>query len=120
MPQANGLPVIAVPPAVLPKAAREQLDVQPWEVGLSHLARVNHPTVAWWHGYRDRTADGFGSWCYVCDVRIATWSRRWPITEAARRAVHEHKNWHRLHMADPNASRPDGPAGVIGGNTDEQ
>lgn len=112
----TGLPVLAVAPAHLPRAAREQLDVQPWEIGLTNLARVHHRTVAWWHGYRDRTEDGFGSWCYVCESRIATWSRRWPITEAARRAVHAHKNWHRLQLTVPETSRPDGPVGVIGGS----
>jgi hypothetical protein len=102
------LPPLALPPAAPPKAAREQLDMQPWEAHLVALARLRHPTVAWWHGYRDRTAHGFGSWCYVCDRMVVTWSRRWPITETARRAVHEHKNWHRLH---PQTSQSDGPTG---------
>lgn len=88
------LPALALPPRQLPKAAREQIDIQAYEGGLTELARVQHPTIAWWHGYR-KIGDLFGSYCYVCDRFVVTWSRAWPIPKVAQETIHEHKNEHR-------------------------
>lgn len=88
------LPVLARPPSRQPKAAREQLSVQAWESGLHDLARVHHPSVVWWHGYR-QAEERFGSYCYVCEKFIVTWSRAWPIPMVAKEAINDHKLMHR-------------------------
>lgn len=88
------LPVLATPAAKQPKAAREQIDVQPFEFGLLDLARVHHATVAWWHGYR-QAEERFGSWCYVCESFTVTWDRKWPIPLRAKQLIDTHKYDHR-------------------------
>lgn len=88
------LPVLARPAVRQPRAARDQLDVQAWEGGLLDLARVNFPTVRWWHGYR-AARDLFGSYCYVCEKFTVTWAGRWGPPDAAKLAIHEHKSQHR-------------------------
>lgn len=88
------LPTLARPPQNQPKAAREQLTVQAWEGGLLAVAHTKFPTVKWWHGYR--MIEGFfGSYCYVCESFIVTWSRRWPIPKIAAEVIDEHKELHR-------------------------
>lgn len=95
MGRVSDAPTLAIPlattPARQPKAAREQGNVQGYEGGLLAVARVHHPTVAWWWGYRQKS-DGFGAWCYLCDDRIVKWSQRWPMTQAAREAIIHHRN----------------------------
>lgn len=88
------LPVLAAAARAGPKAARDQLDVQAFESGLLDLARITHPTVAWWHGYR-RAEERFGSYCYVCERFIVTWARSWPIPIIAKQAIDDHKYLHR-------------------------
>ncbi len=77
----------------LPKAAREQLEVLPWETALTDMARRRHPTIAWWNGYR-QTKEGKGTFCYVCDRMIVLWTRKFPITRTAAKAIDEHKFAH--------------------------
>lgn len=86
--------MLAAPPRGQPKAAREQLTVQPFETQLHEAARENHPTVAWWHGYR-KAEERFGSYCYVCERFIVTWARNWPIPQVAKQAIDDHKYIHR-------------------------
>lgn len=88
------LPELASPARAGPKAAREQLDVQAFESGLLDVARVHHPTVAWWHGYR-LAEERFGSYCYLCEKFIVTWARKWPIPHIAKHAIDDHKYLHR-------------------------
>lgn len=86
-------PELARPAGGLPKAATEQLDLQPWEHDLLALARVHHPAVAWWHGYR-RAEERFGSYCYVCESFIITWGGNAGPPKAAVAAIHDHKMSH--------------------------
>lgn len=88
------LPDLARPAAGQPKAAMDQLDVQPFESGLLELARVHHPTVSWWHGYR-RAQDRFGSYCYVCDEFIVTWAGNSGPPKTAVVTIDAHKMHHR-------------------------
>lgn len=90
----ESLPELARPPSKQPKAAREQLTVEVWEGGLLDLARVHYPTVKWWHGYR-QAKERFGSYCYLCERFIVTWSRAWPIPMVAKQAIDDHKFMHR-------------------------
>lgn len=96
------LPTLARPPQKQPKAAREQLDVQAWEGGLLAVAHTRFPTVKWWHGYRI-IGDRFGSYCYVCERFIITWSRAWPIPKIAKESIDEHKHHHRRGTLAPPA-----------------
>lgn len=88
------LPDLAALPATLPKAAIDQLSVQAFEGGLLTLARVGHPTVAWWHGYR-KIGDSYGSQCYVCDRVIAFWGGNSGPPMIARQIIDDHKINHR-------------------------
>lgn len=88
------LPDLARPSADLPKAALDQLDVQPFESGLLTVARVKHPTVSWWHGYR-RAETGFGSYCYVCEAFTVSWSGNSGPPKTAVVAIDAHKMHHR-------------------------
>lgn len=81
----------------LPKAAAEQHTIEKWEVKLHNRARLVHPGVFWWHGYR-KVGTKFGSYCYVCDLMIATWDRKYPITSKAKDAIHKHKWLHNKHL----------------------
>lgn len=87
------LPTLPAGPAKIPKARREQISVEPWETGLVTAARVEFPTVAWWHGYRS-IGSYFGSYCYVCSAYIVTFSRRYPIPLVAKAQIHAHKFEH--------------------------
>lgn len=89
----SNLPELARPAAGMPKAATEQVDIQPWEGGLLDLARVHHPTVLWWHGYR-QAEQGFGSYCYVCESFIANWGGNAGPSKKAVVAIDEHKYRH--------------------------
>lgn len=84
------LPELARPAVTGIKARDDQRDVQPFEDGLLALARVHHPTVKWWHGYR-RARERYGSYCYVCDDFIVTWDRFAGIPVAAVDAINFHK-----------------------------
>lgn len=97
------LPVLATPPVRQPKAAREQFDIQPYESGLLDLARVHHPSVTWWHGYR-KAEERYGSYCYVCERFVVTWDRFLPIPLVAQECIDNHKRSHR------NGNLPAGPA----------
>lgn len=99
----NSLPELVFPPAELPRAAADQLDVQPYESGLLDLARVHHPSVIWWHGYR-KSQDRYGSYCYVCEFLIVTWDRFGGVPEMARRAIDDHKRFHRDGKLSPYTS----------------
>lgn len=90
----NQLPALAWPPVNLPRAARDQLDVQAYEAGLLDLARVHHPTITWWHGYR-KAEERYGSYCYVCEQFIVTWDRFLPIPEEGQTQIDTHKREHR-------------------------
>lgn len=90
----NDLPDLARPPGTLPQAQREQRDIQPWEAGLVELARIHHPTVKWWQGYR-RASERFGSYCYLCEKFIVTWDRFAGIPQLAVDRIHSHKYDHR-------------------------
>lgn len=100
---ANKLPALAAPRVKQPKAAREQLDIQPYEGGLLELARVHHPSVTWWHGYR-KAEERFGSYCYICERFIVTWDRFLSIPQDAQQMIDNHKRSHR------NGNLPAGPA----------
>lgn len=94
MTSADELPPLAVAPLNLPRAAADQGDVQAFEYGLLAVARHNHPTVAWWHGYR-RAEERFGSYCYVCETFIVTWSGNSGPPMPARHEIDAHKMSHR-------------------------
>lgn len=90
----NELPHLATPTRPKPKAAADQVDVQAFEAGLFDLARVHHPSVTWWHGYR-RAEERYGSYCYVCESFIVTWGGNSGPPMAARGAIDDHKYLHR-------------------------
>lgn len=92
--RSGALPELARPTPPLPKAAREQVDVQPFEHGLVDLARVHHPGVHWWHGYR-AAEERFGSYCYVCEQFIVTWHSNRVPNKAAVTEIDAHKWQHR-------------------------
>lgn len=94
MTAAGEIPELVTDPATRPKAALDQVDVRPFEGGLLALARVHHPTVAWWHGYR-HADPGYGSFCYVCDDFIARWGGNSGPTMDARATIDIHKHLHR-------------------------
>lgn len=80
--------------AGLPRAANDQYDVQEFEDALLVKARLTHPSVTWWHGYR-RSDDDFGSYCYLCDRFIVTWGGNSGPPKVARASIDEHKHTHR-------------------------
>lgn len=86
--------VIAEGPTGGPLAMLDQIDIQPFEYGLHDLARVHHPGVHWWHGYR-RDDQGFGSYCYVCDRFLVRWGGNGSPPMFARHTISEHKFDHR-------------------------
>lgn len=90
----NKLPALATAVGRQPKSRLDQADVQPWEQGLVELARVHHPNVSWWHGYR-RAEERFGSYCYVCEKFVVTWGGNGSPPAAARDVISEHKWLHR-------------------------
>lgn len=90
----NRLPVLATAPARPPRARLDQADVQPFETGLVELARVHHPNVSWWHGYR-RAEERFGSYCYVCERFVVTWGGNGSPPAAAREEIDQHKWLHK-------------------------
>lgn len=98
----DGLPALTWPPVSLPRAAADQIDVQAYEAGLLDLARVHHPTVTWWHGYR-KAEERYGSYCYVCERFVVSWDRFLPIPDDARSIIDNHKVSHR------NGNLPGGP-----------
>lgn len=95
------LPELARPAANPPKAARDQLDIQAWESGLVDLARVHHPTVKWWHGYR-KAEERYGSYCYICERFIVTWD---PLSKIPQQAVDQIAMHKTDHFAGNNASK---------------
>lgn len=97
-----GLAGLRMPRARVPNAARWQADIAAGESELVALAQQGRERVAWWWGAR-AGRDGFGAWCYLCDRRIVTWSRRWPPTRTAIRAVMEHRTMHLQELRPPAA-----------------
>lgn len=87
-------PPLVVAPEFAPKSRADQFDVQAFEGGLLALARVHHPGVHWWHGYR-RVGERFGSYCYVCDTPIVLWGGNGSPPMEARTTINEHKYLHR-------------------------
>lgn len=87
------LPALPRPARRPPKARTEQLSIEEGEEDLLARARVNRPAVSWWHGYR-HIGPTYGSYCYVCDAAIATWSALGDIPEAAKKSIHTHKHYH--------------------------
>lgn len=85
---------IAVRSTTGPRAKLDQATVLPFEDGLLALARVGHPTVSWWHGYR-RADDKFGSYCYVCESFIVRWGSNSSPPMEARATIDAHKHLHR-------------------------
>lgn len=71
-----------------------QLVVDKEDAHILELARANHQLIAWWWGRR-QTSENHGAYCYVCDAVVASWDPRWPMTEAAKRKVQDHREYHR-------------------------
>lgn len=77
----------------MPWPARQQEEHGDEDLKLLELARENHPEVRWW--WNQRTEGRLhGAYCYICDLLIETWARRWPMTWRAKRAVEEHRRQH--------------------------
>jgi len=97
-------------------AQREQGHSNGHDAELLAVARSRNGRVRWWWGRRRWTqmdtnvyyvgdkGDYFtgltestrhhGAWCYICNLPIATWSSKYPMTEAARAAVQNHRTDH--------------------------
>jgi len=74
-------------------AQRQQGEVTLRDLLLADQARLRHPAVRWWWG--EKRTEGRGpAYCYLCDEYIATWDRRWPITDTARAAIADHRATH--------------------------
>lgn len=84
------LPDLVAPAGNRPKTALDQHDVQAWEEGLLALARVRHPTVSWWHGYR-RHGEAYADYCYICDAVIVEMTSNGNPSVLARLATDDHK-----------------------------
>lgn len=84
---------LATPAPGGPKSKTDQLDVQAWEAGLVAIARVAHPNVSWWHGYR-HVDGGWVSQCYVCDGPVAAWPGGTSPPMTARQDIAKHKHDH--------------------------
>jgi hypothetical protein len=71
---------------------------------LTLRARAGHGRRVHWWGRRTR--DGrTGAWCYLCAEFICTWSGGYPITEAARAAIRQHRTMHiQLSLHDSTAN----------------
>ncbi len=78
------------------KAERDQLTADELDVILVDLARANNRLVAWWWGTRARD-ERSGAFCYICDDWIVNYSRNWPVTLEAKKAIHAHRA---VHLAD--------------------
>lgn len=88
------------------QAAQDQAYSNGHDDELLLAAKRRHPKVRWWWGrrYRDRIN---GAWCYLCDCHVATWSRRWPITETARLQIAAHRTDHLQGRLDRPATQPE-------------
>ena len=82
-----------VPDATWPWPARVQGEVLATDLVFRERAQRRHPGVRWW--WNQRTVEHVhGAWCYLCDQHVATWARRFPVTNAAVKEVVAHRAWH--------------------------
>lgn len=72
---------------------------------LTRQARRRRPRISHWWGRRWFDHKN-GAWCYLCDEFIATWSRRWPITEQARWEIDWHREQHLRGLLDTPTTNP--------------
>lgn len=86
-------PTLARPTAKAPKAKADQLTIEKWEDALLTEAHRNFPAVLWWHGYR-KIGDWLGSYCYICEGMIVTFTTAYPLPQAAKDAIEKHKHQH--------------------------
>lgn len=82
-----------------PRAQREQASSGEYDQLMTNLARQNHPTVAWWWGFRRHALDGHVAVCYVCDQTI-TAVRPNGLTGDHRAAILDHRATHWADMRD--------------------
>lgn len=109
-----------------PSVARsQQLVSDDGDDQLTMRARIRRPGVKHWWGRQswyepanpDDLVDGqvgpggaipqvsrTGAECYLCGTIIATWSSRWPVTEAARSAIEVHRQFELRRQLDQPAS----------------
>jgi hypothetical protein len=81
-------------------AERQQGDVTATDYQLASLAAAARPGVRWWWGERHDAGEA-AAWCYLCDRRIASWARRWPITRTAQRELIRHRDGSHVPGARP-------------------
>jgi len=76
-----------------PAARGQQLGSNELDDQLTIRARAARPKVRHWWGRRWHEGAN-GALCYLCGSMIATWSRRWPITETAMAQIALHRQQH--------------------------
>lgn len=76
-----------------PAARRAQNYADAYDDALTALARTRRPSVLYWWGMR-QMGPAYGALCYVCGDRIATWARKYPMTQTAKDAVDVHRGSH--------------------------
>lgn len=82
-------------------AEKAQRHVLAGDLELLQRARLTHPSVRWWWGAR-LVGFTFGAWCYLCERHVATWDRKYPMTDQAAEAVLEHRDQvHSLATSTP-------------------
>ena len=79
-----------------PTARLLQVRRGPEDDRITQWARLRRPGVVHWWGRRS-SETGAVALCYLCDVTIATWSGRWPITVTAQLLIDAHRA---LHLAE--------------------
>jgi hypothetical protein len=87
-------------------ARYQQLEFDRRDIKLTRHARLKTPRIRHWWGRRYRDGHN-GAWCYLCHSFIATWSRRWPITEGARNAIALHRDEHITALLDGATTQPE-------------
>lgn len=81
-----------------PRAQREQATSGEYDELMTTLARRNHPTVAWWWGFRQSREDGHVAVCYVCDQWFTKVRPSDGLTDHQRKAVLDHRAMHWTQM----------------------
>lgn len=79
-------------------AAKLQGDTVPGDYDLARYARELRPGVRWWWGVR-KVGERRGAYCYLCGLMVVSWDTRYPMTEAAKSAVIEHRDGEHLAPA---------------------
>ena len=96
----------------LPWPARAQTETNSRDLVLTAAATRRHPGVHWWWNQR-KIGKTHGAYCYLCDRHVATWARKWPITDKAVEEVMRHRGLHLAQKKGPEALPPPAQTGSV-------